>query len=130
MSERNPNERKDMENSMEMKMTDHVKNLLNTMMNDYLDWSHSGPDPNNVRHEMYEEYCNKLAVHEGRKYLKVVSDNSVCAFIVNTTKDKKFQYGDVLKPAGWNAPARNFARCNVFDTISVEKSMRWTGPRY
>ncbi len=119
-----------MENLMEHRMSDQVEKLLNVMMNDYCEWSHSGSDPNNVRHEMWMDYCDKLHVIEGRKYLKVVSDNSVCAFIVNTTKDKKFQYGDVLKPAGWNAPARNFARCNVFDTISVEKSMRWTGPRY
>ena len=119
-----------MTNPMIAQMDNQVEKLLNVMMNDYYEWSQRGSDPHGVSHQMWMDYCDKLHVIEGRKYLKVVSDNSVCAFIVNTTKDKKFQYGDVLLPAGWSKPARNFARCNVFDTISVEKGMRWTGPIY
>ena len=42
----------------------------------------------------------------GKKYLKVISDNSVRAFVNMAT-------GDVLKAAGWNAPAKH-ARGNIF----------------
>ena len=119
-----------MKTLMETRMHEKIEQLLTIMKNDYRDWSSRGSDPHGVRDQMYEEYCTKLHVIEGRKYLKVVSDNSVCAFVVNVTTDKKFQYGDVLLPAGWAAPARNFARCNVFDTISMERGMRWTGPIY
>ena len=36
-------------------------------------------------------------------------------FVVNTDDDKLFQRGDVLKDAGFNAPARNAPRGNVLD---------------
>ena len=53
----------------------------------------------------------------GKKYVKVVTNESVCAFVVACTNDKKFQYGDILKPACWKTPARNFARGNIFDSV-------------
>lgn len=118
------------EGDMKDRMEAGVEILMNVMKNDYLEWSRRGRDPKGRSHEMYEEFCNKLHYTVGRKYIKVVSDNSVSAFIVNCVDDKKFQFGDVLLPAGWAAPARNHARCSVFDTISMERNMRWTGPCY
>ena len=41
--------------------------------------------------------------------------------------DKKFQYGDILKAAGWNSPARNAARGNVMEG---GYTVQWTGPLY
>ena len=41
--------------------------------------------------------------------------------------DKKFQKGDVLKCAGYNAPARNKARGNV---LNGGFNIQWTGPLY
>ena len=70
-----------------------------------------------------------------QKYIKIgrVSDHSsgrmsqVWAFVVNTDDDKKFKRGDVLKAAGFNAPARNAPRGNVLDGGF---NINWTGPEY
>jgi hypothetical protein len=76
--------------------------------------------------EQMENFYDNIQVNVGQKYIKIVKDNSVWGFIVNTENDKKFQYGDILKAAGYNAPARNAARGNVFNGYEI----RWTGPLY
>ena len=82
-----------------------------------------------------DEYCEGLSVKEGRKYFRIAGTNrngceTVKGFVVKSG-DKKFQEGDMLKPAGFNAPARNFARGNVFDEASTGTvdwpHIRWTG---
>ena len=82
----------------------------------------------NVRTEiqarMLDDFINGLRVEEGRKYYKVISGSSVWGFIVKVAG--KFQVGDILKPAGWAAPATNAARGNVFEEYTVQ----WTGPLY
>ncbi len=86
-----------------------------------------------IAENMYYDFATKLSVKEGSKYIKILTGGSVWGFIVNTKNDDKFKYGDLLKAAGWKAPARNFARGNVIDD-SVEdlrvKSVRWTGVNY
>ena len=84
------------------------------------------PDDDN-RKGMNDDYKNGLAYKFGRKYIKMIDRNSVVAFIVNTDNDKKFKKGDILKPAGYNAPARNKARGNIFDG---NYPVNWTGPLY
>ena len=85
------------------------------------------------KERMYYEFATTLKENKGSKYIKIVTGGSVWGFIVNTKTDNKFKYGDILKAAGWAAPARNFARGNVIDD-SVEdlrkNSVRWTGVRY
>ena len=84
-----------------------------------------------IRNEMIEGYNSGLMVEENRRYWKITATNgsgtsrSVSGFIVKSG-DKKFREGDMLKPAGWAAPARNFARGNVLDGYRVDE-VRWTG---
>lgn len=77
-----------------------------------------------------EEFMESIEFSGGSKYIKVIrNDNQrmVWGFIVNTDNDSKFKRGDILKPAGWAAPARNKARGNVFEDLSW---VQWTGPAY
>ena len=73
-----------------------------------------------------KEYDSKTRVDIGRKFIKVVQENSVFAFIVKEDTDK-FKKGDILKPAGYNAPAQNAARGNV---LTGNYYINWTGPLY
>ena len=78
--------------------------------------------------QMQKEFAEGIKFSEGRKYLKVLKDRSVWGFIVKSD-DAKFQVGDILKAASWNAPARNQARANLFQPETFE-NVFWTGPGY
>ena len=73
-----------------------------------------------------KEYDSKTKVSFGKKFIKVVQDRGVFAFIVKEDTDK-FKKGDILKPAGYNAPAQNGARGNV---LTGNYYIQWTGPLY
>ena len=102
-----------------------VNTMKRAMREDYADWSNGPLKGGEIALKMYNEYCDNLTESYGSKYIKVYKKNGgVLAFIVNVTSDKKFALGDILKPAGWNAPARNFARGNVLDG---GYEIHWTG---
>jgi hypothetical protein len=117
-------------------MREAIEKVLEAMREDYCRWSsacasHDSAAHSRIKTEMEENYCNGLRVEENRRYWKIISTNgggsstSVNGFIVKAG-DKKFREGDMLKAAGWAAPARNFARGNVLDGAGVD-NVRWTG---
>jgi len=81
--------------------------------------------------ERLQEFAENLRFEEGRKYIKVIKklgrQQVVWGFIVKG-EDKIFRPGDILKAAGWAAPARNKPRGNVLDGDFTW--VRWTGPEY
>ncbi len=96
--------------------------MLDHMNDSYREWMKTD-DP--IKKRMCSEYHASLTYYMGKKYVKVVTNESVCAFVVACENDKKFEFGDILKPAGWRAPARNFRRGNVLDRTFDR--VRWTG---
>ena len=76
--------------------------------------------------EQYENWDKKTKISQGKKYIKVVQENGVFAFIVKEDF-KHFKKGDILKAAGYNAPALNSARGNV---LTGNYYVQWTGPLY
>ena len=118
-------------------MRNEIEKVLEAMREDYKRWSNrcAGHESSahyfRIKTEMEENYCNGLRVEENRRYWKIIATNgggsstSVAGFIVKAG-DKKFREGDMLKAAGWAAPARNFARGNVLDGTGFVNA-RWTG---
>ena len=84
------------------------------------------PDTDNKK-KMNADFADNFDIRYGKKYIKIVCGNSVAAFVVGVDNDKKFKKGDILKPAGYAAPARNAARGNVLDG---GYPINWTGPLY
>lgn len=76
------------------------------------------------RQEMIDIFNASIRYEVGSKYIKVITENSVHSFIVRNKTDK-FKPGDILKAASWKAPAKNFARGNIFD--KTFDRIRWTG---
>jgi hypothetical protein len=70
------------------------------------------------------EFNSKLQFKIGKKYIKFTTDKSVWGFVVLQDDDKFFR-GDILKPAGHSAPARNFARGNILN--GQFGSIQWMG---
>ena len=76
---------------------------------------------------MQAEFAEGLQIAKGgTKYMKVLATNGVWGFIVKEDGGK-FKKGDILKAAGWNAPAKNAARGNI---LEGNYPINWTGPLY
>ena len=108
-----------------------IENIIETSKMDYAKWTSKGREEGSSYFDKtLAEFEDKCEVREGQNYIKVIRDNSVHCFVIKKltakTEAKGFKVGDILKPAGWQAPALNKARGNVFEVFL----MNWTGPLY
>lgn len=93
-------------------------------------------DLTNAMHERWEHTRETTTYNytEGRKYIKIIQsdENQRCVWgFINKTNFKHFKVGDVLKSAGWNTPALNAPRGNLFNGYDINpNSMRLYGPDY
>ena len=72
-----------------------------------------------------------LSLKVGRKFIKVVEGNRVWGFVAKVDgvhKGVPMLKGDILKAAGWSAPAKH-SRGSIFDS-KMHNSFSWTGPNY
>ena len=93
--------------------------LLVKIQEDYDNWS------------KFNTKTLNLTLKPGRKFIKVVEDNRVWGFVAKvdgTHKGIPMLKGDILKAAGWSAPAKH-SRGSIFDK-EMHKSFSWTGPNY
>jgi|TARA_B110000971_G_scaffold189208_1_gene199436 hypothetical protein len=112
-------------------MQNEIQKLIEAIKADYLAWTtrSTGSSPSgslsDINREMIKEFNENISVKEGNKYTKIIKGGSVWGFVVQKD-DAKFKAGDILMAAGYNAPARNKSRGNIFDSYKIQ----WTGPLY
>lgn len=108
----------------------HVEMVQNGKFDSYLD--DFMKYVNNAREQYYKKEfpnlkCEPLICNKSRNYVKIIvvqdgQQRSVWGFV-------NMANGDILKAAGWNAPAKH-ARGNIFDTNSWKGSFSPFGPNY
>ena len=97
--------------------------LVENIHKNYAGWS------SRVEYSSGAERVN-ITTKPGRKFIKIIRDNSVWGFVViddGMHMGFPIVRGDVLKAAGWRAPARH-TRGNIFD--NNQDYFHWTGPNY
>lgn len=99
---------------------DKVCVLIDNLKDNYETWAKSC----GIGQKQVDKFNTGFNVRPGNKYIKIINSGSVWGFIC-LYDDQKFNRGDILKPAGFNAPARNFARGNIFKLDSYNAV--WTG---
>ena len=105
-----------------------IKNMMAGAKLDYQRWSTNNglKELTGYSKDQVDGWDSKTSVRPGKKYIKVVQENGVFCFIVKEDF-KHFKKGDILKAAGYNAPALNSARGNV---LTGNYYVQWTGPLY
>ena len=107
-----------------------LANMKAAMINDYVNCTtrFTTRELSDINKKMIGEYSVNFTITYGKKYIKITEKGGgVKAFVVGVDDDKKFKKGDILKPAGWAAPARNAARGNI---LEGNYAIDWTGPLY
>ena len=97
-----------------------VDNLLVKIQENYTNWGNYTKDKK-----------MNLSLRPGRKFIKVVHDNSVWGFVSLVDGEHKgapIKVGDIMKAATWRAAAKH-SRGSIFDA-EMHKSFSWTGPNY
>jgi len=108
-------------------LNEGIANMMAGAKEDYIKWSTSGgKELSGYSKEQVDNWDKKTKISQGKKYIKIVQDTGVFCFIVKEDF-KHFKKGDILKAAGYNAPALNSARGNV---LAGNYPIQWTGPLY
>ena len=109
-------------------LTEGIMALCDGAKQDYYRYATRGVpgDITGYQKEQYDEWDSKTQIKNGKKYIKIIQEHRVFAFIVKEAF-KHFKRGDILKPAGWQAPALNSPRGNV---LEGGYPIQWTGPLY
>jgi hypothetical protein len=109
-------------------LKDGITNMMLGAKNDYIRMSQGllKKELTGYAKEQVDNWDNKTRVSEGKKYIKIVQDTGVFAFVMKEDSGH-LKKGDVLKAAGYNKPALNSARGNV---LNGNYYIQWTGPLY
>ena len=107
-------------------LKDGIINMMNGAKNDYINMSTSYGKKELTGYSKEQVDNWSWTLNDGQRYIRVLRDRGVFAFVVKEDSGK-FKKGDILKAAGYRAPARNSARGNV---LTGNYNIQWTGPLY
>ena len=108
-------------------LDDGIKNMMAGAKDYYKRWSSNAHgEQSQWAKDSVAEWDSKTKVSQGKKYIKVVQDTGVFAFVMKEDSGH-LKKGDILKAAGYNKPALNSARGNV---LNGNYYIQWTGPLY
>ena len=110
------------------KLGSGIVNMIQGAKDDYIRMSTMGGkrELTGYSKEQVDNWDNKTRVSEGKKYIKIVQDTGVFAFVMKEDSGH-LKKGDILKAAGYNKPTLNSARGNV---LTGNYYIQWTGPLY
>ena len=105
---------------------EEILNLFDGINEDYKNWTSGWDEPTRTR----KNFEAGLSVKSGRKFDKIIKENSVWGFVAKTDgvlKGIPYNVGDVFKAASWSSPAKH-----VRGTIFTDNTnwYQWTGPNY
>ena len=105
-----------------------IQNMIQGAKKDYINMSTSygKKELTGYSKEQVDNWDSKTKVSEGKKYIKIVQDTGVFAFVMKEDSGH-LKKGDILKAAGYNKPTLNSARGNV---LNGNYHIQWTGPLY
>ena len=103
-----------------------IECLIEAAKEDYKRYSSRHSGISDYSQKQLDQWNSLMSFKKGKKYFKVIKENSVFAFIVREDF-KHFKKGDLLKAASWKTPALNSARGNV---LNGNYPIEWTGPLY
>ena len=104
-----------------------ITNMMAGAKDDYKRWSSNAHgEQSQWAKDSVADWDNKTRVSMGKKYIKIVQDTGVFAFVMKEDSGH-LKKGDILKAAGYNKPALNSARGNV---LTGDYYIQWTGPLY
>ena len=122
---------------MNLNYNEALDNLIVGIGNDYDKWNNVDRSPDRVddRMKLIKEasavrFKKNLYVKSGRKFDKVIHDNSVWGFVAKTDGEHKgipYFTGDVFKAASWAARAKHVRGSIFYDGSDW---YHWTGPNY
>src|SRR5210317_804574 len=108
-------------------LNDGITNMMQGAKDDYIRMSTSGgKELEGYSKEQVEQCDNKTKVSFGKKYIKIVQDTGVFAFVMKEEYGR-FKKGDILKGAVYNKPELNSPIVNV---LTGNYAIQWTGPLY